>query len=695
MADPATAAALRAPAVAPGETIALAGRNDEAWFTAYRELIEADAVVLLLDHDAPGSEHARRLEEAGGGRLAIVGDGGQVELRGEPVTGAYPPGTVLLPSSGSTGAPKLVARSVASLRAEGRRHARWSGLSPEDHVVLPLPMWHAYALGWVHAVLLTGCALTPVPPTGLTRCAELIARDATVLPLVPVVARLLAARRRAAGPENRLRLAMVGAGPVDDELDHAFRAAFGIGLARNYGSTETGALFSAEAGAPSRWVGHPLDGVELRVLDEDGTEVPAGTAGELHVRLDGGPWRAMGDLVVTGESGVLPLGRRTRAVRRGDRWIAPEEIEAVLRAHPDVADVRVYAGSARPEGTTLHADVVHVRGPGAGHAGIREHAKAALAPHKVPDRWHLVGDVPRSPVGKPLPPRPLGLSGPDVLTAAATAYKQGELLFTLLDLGIVDRLAEGAATPAEVAGALGIDHDVCAELMRTAEEAGILGPAPDPAAVEALPVLRLEQELSRAWVTREELSALGRGGLGGRRFDRAGPGDELREIYLEAMHDAGARRRAGLGLKLAGHRTGGSLLEITCGPGRYVDSAGAGTVATVGALAPAGRPIPDGGFDLVVLANAIHLPGASDLRRLATLLAPGGTVLIDDVFLGVPGGLPAETRLDWLTHGGLAWPTESSLALGLTTAGLTVERTVHTGRPQCTLMVARAPGRPS
>ncbi len=695
MADPASTAVPRPPAVTPGETIALAGKNDEAWFAAYRALIEAGATVLLLDHDAPESDHARRVEEAGGGRLAVVDAVGRVELRGEPMTPAYRPGTVLLPSSGSTGAPKLVARTAASLAAEGRRHAAWSQLSPDDHVVLPLPMWHAYALGWVHAVLLAGCELTPVPPTALNRCAELIGGGATVLPLVPVTARLLAARRGAAVPVNRLRLAMVGAGPVDEELDRAFREAFGIGLARNYGSTETGALFSAPPGAPARCAGHPLDGVEIRVLDEDGTEAPSGTAGELHVRLDGGAWRAMGDLVVYGESGLLPVGRRTRAVRRGDRWVAPEEIESVLRGHPDVVDVRVYAGSSRPGDTTLHADVVHVGGLGVVSSGIREHAKAELAPHKVPDRWHPAGDVPRSPVGKPLPPRPLGLAGPDVLTAAATAYKRGELLFALLDLGIVDRLTEGAATAAEVAGALGLDHDVCAQLMRVAEDAGILGPEPADGAADALPVVRLEQELSRTWVTREELAALGRGGFDGRRFDRDGPGGTLRDVYPAAMHDAGARRRAGLGLTLAGHRAGTSLLEITCGPGRYVGSAGAGTLATVGALSPVERAIPDGSFDLVVLSNAIHLPGASDLRLLRERLAPGGTVLIDDVFLGVPGGLPPETRLDWLTHGGLAWPTESALALGLSTVGLTVERTVHTGRPACTLMVAKAPGWPS
>ena len=61
---------------------------------------------------------------------------------------------------------------------------------------------------------------------------------------------------------------------------------------------------------------------------------------------------------------------------------------------------------------------------------------------------------------------------------------------------------------------------------------------------------------------------------------------------------------------------------------------------------------------------------------------------MDDVFLDAPEGVPPETRLDWLTHGGTAWPTEAAAAAGLAAAGLTVRRTLHLGRPACTLLLA-------
>jgi long-chain acyl-CoA synthetase len=93
----------------------------------------------------------------------------------------------------------------------------------------------------------------------------------------------------------------------------------------------------------------------------------------------------------------------------------------------------------------------------------------------------------------------------------------------------------------------------------------------------------------------------------------------------------------------------------------------------------------------VVVCNAIHLAGpGADLPRLAGLLAPGGRLLIDDIFLDAPNGVGGDVRLDWLTHGGLSWPTERATVAGLAAAGLTVRRVVHVGRPANTLIVADA-----
>ncbi|MEU6021907.1 AMP-binding protein [Micromonospora sp. NPDC047134] len=694
--------------VRPGEVVALRALNGPRWLAAYRALLDLGAVPLLLDAEVPDEEARRWLVRAGGGRL-LSATGPGFELSGVESAPAGTAGTVLLCSSGTTGAPKLVRRTLASLQAEGGRHVRFADLTAQDHVVLALPMWHAYALGWVHTCLAAGCRLTSTGPTDLGRVVELLNAGATVLPLVPTTAALLAARAaRTLRPGHRLRLAMVGAGAVTDELDDRFRAAFGIGLARDYGSTETGSLFSAPADLPAGCVGEPLAGVQFRVLDEQGRPVPPGTPGVLEVRLDDDTeWRNTGDRVRwQPPDGLFILGRQTRAVRRGDRWISPDEIEEVLRAHPDVLEARVAAVSrpGRPA-PALHATVVNLRGVHADTRTIQRHAGAALAAHKVPDRVIPVGSLERGPSGKLRAPQRLKPADPADLMAAAQAYKRSELLFTLHRLGLLAALATEPADAPTLAARLDLDPHTCEQLLRAAQDTGLVRVATDEEAAEAdlaeaCAVIALEEQLSRSWVTREQLTEVGRDGLHGRAFDRKGPDEDLRRAYTAAMHSPGADRRSRLGLRLAGYQ-GGSLLEITCGSGRYLTAADTteGRLVRVGALA-GGDPAPTGDlpdlgqtFDLVVVCNAIHLAGpGADLPRLAGLLAPGGRLLIDDVFLDAPGGVPGDVRLDWLTHGGLSWPTEEATIAGLARAGVAVRRVVHVGKPTSTLIVADADG---
>ncbi|MBD2830394.1 AMP-binding protein [Streptomyces globisporus] len=326
---------------APGEVVALVGEGGAAWADAYRDVREAGAVPLLVDPAAPAAEHARWL--ARGRRAAPAHPEPDALRRARRAERVRPPGdrrpgrrpgTVLLPSSGTTGSPKLVERSVDSLRAEGLRHVRWAGLNASDRVLLPLPLWHAYALGWLHAALEAGAELRAHPPTALGAVLRDIEHGATVLPLVPAVARLLAARAgRAPLTGTALRLAMVGAGVVDDELDDAFRAALGIGLARDYGSSETGSLFSAPAGAPSGRVGHPLAGIGFRILGDEGT-ARATTTNRANSRsaspANPAPATPRTAGAPPGRGGLPPGARaadpRPPGPRRppGDRWVAPK-----------------------------------------------------------------------------------------------------------------------------------------------------------------------------------------------------------------------------------------------------------------------------------------------------------------------------------------------------------------------------------
>ncbi|MEU7865578.1 AMP-binding protein [Dactylosporangium sp. NPDC049140] len=683
--------------VRPGEVVALVAENGPGWLDGYRALLAAGAVPLLLDPSSPAAERERWLALAGATRTLAESPDGELRLLGTPSEPRNEPGGVLLCTSGSTGSPKLVRRGVGSLDAEGRRYVTWAPLTPDDRVALPLPMWHAFALGWVHAAAEAGCALHAGPPGAPGRTLELVNDGCTVLALVPSTVSPLAARAaRGLRAGHSLRLAVVGAGPVSADLERRFRDAFGVGLSRNYGSTETGALFAGRPGCPDAGIGVPMDGVEARIVDADGAPMPDGEAGTLQVRVDAGEWYDTGDVALFEPGGGRIVGRRTRALRRGDRWVAPEEVEAVAGAHPEVVDARCRTTPGAAGSTLLEMDVVSVRTAATDLPALRDHLRTRLAPHKVPDRIRVVPAVPRGGSGKVLPEPVYRLGDEAALVAEALAYKRSELVFALLRLGVLDLLTRGPSAAAAIAAALGLDRQVCDVLLETAAELGIVRPdRPDANGgphVASAPILRLEDLLSRSFVTRERLvdMALGKAG-------DTGP-EEISAVYQAAMNSPAAERRTRLGLALAGYRPSQRLLEVACGPGRYARAAGtAGRLLRVGPLSPPPdggdpeEPEPDERFDVVVVSNAVHLSDAgSDLAGLAARLTPGGRLLFDDVFLAVDGGIPGVVRLDWLTHGGLYWPTVAALERGLARVGLSVRRAVPTGTPAVTLLLATA-----
>src|ERR1700722_1134139 len=116
-------AALRRQGVLAGEAVALPLPNCDGWVLALLALLAAGARPVLVAPAPPEGERARLLAQAGAGRWVTAGpgDGGEFILAGEAGTGSGEPG-VLLPTSGSTGEPKLVSRTECSLIAEGVRY---------------------------------------------------------------------------------------------------------------------------------------------------------------------------------------------------------------------------------------------------------------------------------------------------------------------------------------------------------------------------------------------------------------------------------------------------------------------------------------------------------------------------------------------------------------------------------------------
>ena len=684
-------------------TVGLVGDCSSRGLALLRQFVHSDLTVVLLDPAAPPSEHTRVLSAAGAEALVQLdpfSTGVNItELRNATVynatTSEVP--TIVLTSSGSTGLPQLVRRTRASLWAEGRRLALWSDLGPDDLVVLPLPYWHAYALGWVHAAWHVGCPVDLVDPQALGAVEQAI-DHATVVPLVPTLARLLATRRTPRARPARLRLAMVGAGAVDARLERQFRARFGIGLARNYGSTETGALFSGVPGLPDGCVGHPMTDVAARV---DGKSLDRARSGELFVSLSEDKWHATGDMVGwSPEYGLRIIGRRTRSIRRGDRWVSPEEVESALLADPSVLEARVLGASGRGRANAgnqrLIAEIVVVKGTGASMRPIRERLKNQLAPYKLPDELVAVPMIARTGVGKVRAAPRLTVGEPARLIEAAQAYRVSEVLFALMDTGIIDQLSENALTPSELCDRLSIDRAMVYGVVEFALHYGLVRAVDEEKDTpsftsDLLHICSLEQLLSRSWNTREALGAALTSGFLARAFDTEGPSTQLRSAYRTVMHGPASLKRARLGVSLVQLSPADAVLEVTSGGGHYATEIEGLMVVDVGAMAKAptnsltDRLAPES-FDVIVVSNAIHLRcESSNLEALANLLRPGGRLLVDDVFLNQD----CKFILDWLTHGGDSWPTVDSLASSLPAAGLTVRRRIDLGgSPHTALLLA-------
>lgn len=215
----------------------------------------------------------------------------------------------------------------------------------------------------------------------------------------------------------------LGGSPVPSAVTERM-ASLGISAVRSYGSTEhpstTGARHEEPAAKRHYTDGHPLLGVELRLVDEDGSEVAAGERGEIHSRgpdccigytdsalttaaFDGEGWYATGDVGILDEDGYLTIvDRKKDIIIRGGENISALEVEEALLRIPGVAEAAVVAAPDARLGEHACAFVRPLEGATAPDlAAVRAHLeRVGLARQKWPEEIHAVAELPRTPSGK-------------------------------------------------------------------------------------------------------------------------------------------------------------------------------------------------------------------------------------------------------------------------------------------------------
>jgi acyl-CoA synthetase (AMP-forming)/AMP-acid ligase II len=438
--------------LAPGDRVALAITPSEPleWLTSYMAIHKAAAVAVPLNTRLSRVEHLRILGLAGvkiiltspgilddpattaalGALVATTGAVGASGLAWSDLLDPDPSAlghrlqaddiADIMYTSGTTGTPKGVVVRHGGLSSNDRVPEEWSGLG----FIMGSPFSTTTGSLLVCGPMRGGMSGWFFPKFDAETWLRLVETDRpTVAMLVPAMMQLVVAHPYFEQADlSSLAVVSVGSAPIASETLRRFGARIpGIEITIGYGMTEFGAataLPMGDAGKHLGSVGMALPGVTLRIVDDDGHDLPTGEVGEVLItgerprreyfnqpeeseRTWSGGWLKSGDLGYLDADGFLWIvGRSKEMIIRGGNNIMPGEVEAALFTHPAVAEAAV-AGIPHPVlGEDLAAWIVLRSNATASAESLRAFLLEQLADYKVPRRYTFVDALPRNEGGK-------------------------------------------------------------------------------------------------------------------------------------------------------------------------------------------------------------------------------------------------------------------------------------------------------
>jgi acyl-CoA synthetase (AMP-forming)/AMP-acid ligase II len=371
-----------------------------------------EARLVAWSDETTSTEHAIR----------TLDDVARRHADGPPLPRPVRDGRIIILTSGTTGPPK--GAFVAATPNPGAALALLERLPYRSHekMVVAAPCFHSWGFANATASLLFGDTMVLERQFDPQRSLALIARNrAEVLVAVPVMLlRILElpAEVRARYDTSSLRFVPLSGSALPGDLATRFMDAFGDVIYNLYGSTEVGSVTVAmppDLRAAPTTAGRPPRGTLIRLLDDDGKEVPKGSSGRIFVRgplafsgyTDGGSKSVIDGFMHTGDTGHLDRdgrlfvdGRDDEMIVSGGENVFPGEVEDVIARHPDVVEAAVVGVPDAEFGSRLKAFVV-TRTAGALDAeAVREHVRMHLARFKVPRDVEFVEELPRNGTGK-------------------------------------------------------------------------------------------------------------------------------------------------------------------------------------------------------------------------------------------------------------------------------------------------------
>lgn len=416
-----------------GDRVLLSGVPSARLVVAYIAAIRLGLVVVPLNSSYRQPEVAQIVHSAAPSAAIVesadlarwIGEGATSEIpvmstdvpithgRAVELDGARSADSALLVyTSGTTGVPKGVPLSHGNLlsSAEAVQMAwRWS---PEDRLVLALPLFHLHGLGvGVNGTLCAGASVVVRPRfAGDDLLDSAASHRGTLFFGVPTMYRRLVALPRA-DELSGLRLCVSGSAPMPPDLFEAVGNAGGQVVLERYGMSETvmnvSNPYEGERRAGS--VGLPLPGVEVRLCADTGEiqlrgpNVFAGYLGEsggAKASFSEDGWFLTGDVGRFDDDGYLRIvGRLKEVIISGGYNVYPREVEDAFRGHAAVSDIAVVGVPDADWGERVTAFVV---GDHRTEGKLRALAAAALASYKRPKDFVFVDELPRNELGKVL-----------------------------------------------------------------------------------------------------------------------------------------------------------------------------------------------------------------------------------------------------------------------------------------------------
>lgn len=409
-------------------------------FEFYLSDLGAEALVVERGSDTPARDAARRLgirvveliEEKNGaaGEFKLVHEGAVQNRNTAPAT--REDAALVLHTSGTTSRPKIVPLSQANLCASAAHVCKTLALTPADHCLNVMPLFHIHGLiAAVLASLYAGGHVTCTPGfNALKFFGWLEALQPSWYTAVPTMHQAIlerAERNKQIIEGSRLRLIRSSSASLPSQIMGRLEETFGCPVIESYGMTEAAHQMTSNPLPPAprkRGSVGPPAGPEVRLMDAAGNFVARGGQGEVVIRganvtsgyennpdanaqayvtdpHGGEAWFRTGDQGLFDADGYLGIiGRLKEIINRGGEKIAPREVDDVLMDHEAVAQVVTFAIPHPKLGEDIAAAVVLHPDMAASEEQIRGFARSRLADFKVPRKIIFVDEIPKGTTGK-------------------------------------------------------------------------------------------------------------------------------------------------------------------------------------------------------------------------------------------------------------------------------------------------------